>query len=414
MKKVIGFGLFSITIVFPLLSPIGHLLRNIVQMVDTFNYTKTKCLIKGTLMFLSEVIIGCIYLLYLYSSGNSTNSSIQKNEVSNVKMSYDFTFLEQGQGRKKYPKKLYLYLFALSFIDLLTLSLPSLKTNDLLLMETFYELKYSKIIFLTILCSFFLSLKLYRHQFVGITLMIISMSINIITLIYCCRKEIKEEFGIFIISVFLFLFSFFLTSVQLVIEKKLYNIYKISPYELMLYEGLLGFVSVLVVNTFFFFVRCPEYFCPNQQDYNIFTDFMNILNETKVFLFFFLYMTTSLLVNLLARQTIYYFSPTTESVSDSLSSMLFWVIFRFVRDNNKKNAYTSSYIPFIGYCILFFGSLLYNEIIIVYYCGLEENTKREVSIRAGEDCLLYGNTTKSSNLNYHPLHDGQIEENQEQ
>ena len=115
MTKLIGFGIISITIVYPLLSPFSHLFRNLVD--NLFTYTKKKGLVKGGLMFITEALLGCVYLIYKYFSAKA---HAKKKSGNSIKMDYDFTFLEQEESKIKYPKTIYLFSFLLSLIDLLT------------------------------------------------------------------------------------------------------------------------------------------------------------------------------------------------------------------------------------------------------------------------------------------------------
>ena len=394
--KLIGLGIFSITIIYPLLSPFSHLLRTIVS--NKFKYTMTKGLVKGGLMYIAEIILGCIYVIYKFYSAKVHAKKIKRDTI---KMEDDFTFLEQDEKKVKYPKKIYLFAFLLSLSDLLTFMLPTVNSQNSIITEFYYELKYSNIIFMSILCKYFLAVKLYNHQFVGTAIMIIGMSINIIKLFSLYSEKIFGKD--FVLSICLFFVCFILISIQIVCTKKLYIKYRISPYELLLYEGLFGFVSLTLIS-FYVYLTCPFNFCGKSDKYFFIEDLIELFKKhNDMFLFCILFILASLLVNFFARLTVYYFSPTTESVSNSLSSMLFWILSRFVQNDDSIKDYITSYIPFIGYCFLVIGSLLYNEIIIFYPCGLSVNTKKEVRIRASNDILLYKESVKEISLGVSPL-----------
>ena len=42
-------------------------------------------------------------------------------------------------------------------------------------------------------------------------------------------------------------------------------------------------------------------------------------------------------------------------------------------------------LSILGYFTILIGALIYNEIIIIYICGLEHNTKKEIRNRAGNN-----------------------------
>ena len=85
-------------------------------------------------------------------------------------------------------------------------------------------------------------------------------------------------------------------------------------------------------------------------------------------------------LHVLERLTNFYYSPTQRSVSDTLSSLFWWIFSFFIPSKDQK-------VPgflvgiVIGYIIIFFGSLLYNELIVLHFCGFSKNTKYEVMER---------------------------------
>ena len=227
------------------------------------------------------------------------------------------------------------------------------------------------------------------------------MSINIIKLFSLYSEKIFGKDCI--VSICLFFVCFILISIQIVCTKKLYIKYRISPYELLLYEGLFGFVSLTLIS-FFVYLTYPFNLCGTSDKYFFIEVLIELFkNHNDMILFCILFILASLLVNFFARLTVYYFSPTTESVSNSLSSMLYWMLSRYLDNDDSIKDYISSYIPFIGYCFLVIGSLLYNEIIIFYPFGLSVNTKKEVRIRASNDILLYKESVKEISMGITPL-----------
>ena len=112
----------------------------------------TKGLVKGGLMYIADIILGCIYVIYKFFSAKA---HARKLKGDPIKMEDDFTFLEQGEKKVQYPKKIYLYAFLLSLSDLLTFMLPTVNSQNSIITEFYYELKYSNIIFMSIFCKYF-------------------------------------------------------------------------------------------------------------------------------------------------------------------------------------------------------------------------------------------------------------------
>jgi len=70
---------------------------------------------------------------------------------------------------------------------------------------------------------------------------------------------------------------------------------------------------------------------------------------------------------------IFYFSPTLLMVTDIISPILSWIVKVF--DKNQYEA-LNIILNIIGYSIVLFSSLIYNEIIICNFFGLNKNTKK--------------------------------------
>ena len=59
----------------------------------------------------------------------------------------------------------------------------------------------------------------------------------------------------------------------------------------------------------------------------------------------------------------------------------------FEQSKDKSDKFIISYIPLPGYVLIIIGTLIYNEILICYFCGFEYNTKKEISRRAENDVM---------------------------
>lgn len=191
----------------------------------------------------------------------------------------------------------------------------------------------------------------------------------------------------------------FTTSLQLVLEKYIMEQKFISPYLLILIEGIFG----LIINTFALLIA--YYNCRgNDGDINSFiTDsrgfatvienFNEILPAIKknkiliVILIFFIF--TNFFEELFLVLTNYYISPSYVCTANSTSSFVIWIMlvsyilatFSDTKENLKIYL-IQLVISGIGNIIFMIGVLLYNEIIIVHICGMEKNTKREISLKA--------------------------------
>ena len=64
-------------------------------------------------------------------------------------------------------------------------------------------------------------------------------------------------------------------------------------------------------------------------------------------------------------------------VTDSIGPMLFWIVYELPKGEKKINII----FKFFGYFVSLFSTLIYNEIIILNFCGFNENTKKYIEKR---------------------------------
>ena len=343
MKKIIGLGIFSITIIYPLLYPLGQVFRNVTT--TQFLYTAQKALMNSFLMYLSEILLGCINLCYkCWSLKSDKDIRLSKVEVNN-----EFIFLEQQQEAKlKVSKRMYLYLFILCLFNLFAYCLPMIKMDDnnILNIQLNGELKFIKLLFISLLCKLVLSHKLYRHQISAMVLILIGMVINLSTLLILNINVIQDYDTLKAIG--LFLLCFIISSIQVVGEKYLFNKYKISPYDLMFYEGLFGVFFLSISEGFLYYSTCPNFIseCNHGDHYNITFDFITLFQKKQYsfLLYILLWLLCNAYINYFRRQAVFYYSPTTESISDALGGIVFFIYLRFTA---PMDSYIETIIPSI-------------------------------------------------------------------
>ena len=99
---------------------------------------------------------------------------------------------------------------------------------------------------------------------------------------------------------------------------------------------------------------------------------------------------------------IFYFSPILLMVTDIISPFLLWIALTI--ENKSSTEILELILNPIGYVIVLFASLIYNEIIIFNFCGLNKNTKKFIEerlykeskdIRKTENDLKLGNLDRS-------------------
>ena len=116
-------------------------------------------------------------------------------------------------------------------------------------------------------------------------------------------------------------------------------------------------------------------------DLSYFKDCFDSSEDKNIFiiiLYFIIYFVVLVIENLLILLTILYFSPNIFMITYFLDPMIEWIITIV----SEGGSIPEDAIYPIGYIIVLFSSLIYNEIIILNFCGLSQNTKKYVEQRS--------------------------------
>ena len=118
-------------------------------------------------------------------------------------------------------------------------------------------------------------------------------------------------------------------SVQIVGEKYFFVKYRQSPYDIFLYEGAFGVFFIMCFTFFLYLYPCPNFMkkCNNEEKthFNWFIELSQQFKKINFYLYIPLYIFSSAGINYLSRQSTYYYSPTTHTISDSLGGFLFYI-----------------------------------------------------------------------------------------
>ena len=108
-------------------------------------------------------------------------------------------------------------------------------------------------------------------------------------------------------------------------------------------------------------------------------DFSEEENKLKIGIYIIFYNLFQLLQQLFVFLALFYFSPTLLIITDIIAPFLSWIALGIKFNEYFKMPDVVLY-P-IGYIIVIFSSLIYNEIIIFNFYGLNKDTKKFVNER---------------------------------
>ena len=389
MKKFLSLGYLSLKLLFPFLTPIFSCLRSFVNIkVNPTQEYSSRFLgftfFLAFLLFLCEILCGLLELISVIRQQTTKSKLIEEEKKTSQNQTDEITLrssriaslLVPAAKRKKTNKYLFYYLFAATFVDFFsfcTLTRISL-VDESLENVVDSEIRIIQIVFISVLSKIFLHYPFHRHHAVSLSFIAVGM-------ILICLKSFRTISPNYenIINTILYLVCYLLYVIQDIIEKYVMEKEYISPFRLLLYEGIIGMGISLVVFILSFGVPFQVLFGTDITN-NLLSSLGEVftsIKDNKIHIALYaLFLFSSCGYNLFIVLTNYYFYPSHINVSDTLSLLGFWLLL----EENDNGWY--HILKVVGFIFIFIGGLIYNEIIIVYFFGLGEYTRKEIRERA--------------------------------
>ena len=377
-----SFAIINKYFIFPFLCPIFCMLTNSSYLLvdGDINDEKKHNFLNCMLQFLSYLPGGLLYFVtFIRTKTNETrNKAIINIESSPNNIKYIYNAVEL----KKNECKIIGYLIIMSIIySFAYLSLMFRSKNE-------FEYRMYFFIFLPLLSKYILKIDIFSHQILSLIISIIGM---ILLFIPTLTKIGTDDI---LYNVLLF-FRTISQSLNLVLIKLITQNYYLSPYLCLLYLG--------IFSSFFTFIGYLIYSLIKEGNLSIITNSFNfsemngLLVLIIVGIFFFV-----TLYNILTILTIFYFSPNLLMVTDIISPILFWIL--LIIKGEKEESYVII-LNIIGFMIALFSSLLYNEIIVLNFCGFNKNTKKCLEERQRQELIKLKETEKLTQSGSYENHD---------
>ena len=224
------------------------------------------------------------------------------------------------------------------------------------------------------------NVKIYKHHYVSIiAIFILIVIINISSAILGGEmKKYKESYKVFI--------GIFLISCNYVLGAIYLNKSKGNVLLLCFCTSIFIFISIIFLHFInlmihdciidLFEVVNPEDYCNTKNEFkNFYDDFDEFKNINTYFYLFLIFSK-----EFIKWHIIYFFSPNHFVAITSIEVFLISLI-------TISNEINGLVIYLISSLLIIFFIMVYNEMIILRFCGLEKNTKVEISKRAKEENL---------------------------
>ena len=221
-----------------------------------------------------------------------------------------------------------------------------------------------------IFCRLILDTYFYKHHIVSMIINLVVFIILGLFDIYNIFKQVDMEISIF--------FSFLIIqtiaySMEDVLNKIALSRESLTPYSLLYYKGIME-IPILIITTIIVL-----YF------QNTFNDFSSLDPEYQKYVLVrrSLFIILNILRSIFLVKVIDKFSSQHLSILKVLESIFMFVYF-LIHHDYKDNII---YIPIISvsFIIIVFTSLVYNEIIVINICGLQDYTQHGLDIQADKD-----------------------------
>ena len=218
--------------------------------------------------------------------------------------------------------------------------------------------------------------QIYKHQ----KLSLIITAIGVIPVIISFFVFLNNEDYNFYYDITLLIGSFFY-SLYLVFIKYITLNKGMSVFLLLLIQGSLCFIYTIIIFCIY------SYY--NKGDMTYITNIFNCNSENYVCIQNFydtiiIFIILNTILHTLAFLVIYHFSPELFAISD-IPSPLFSFIALCIEIGETRAM--RIILTVLGYLIIFFAALIYNELIVFNFCGFNENTWSGIAQKANDEII---------------------------
>ena len=348
-KSFITFTKCNKYILFPFLSAIlsapvfyfSHLLWD--------NEIKSKNFFIIILNEISNIMVGLVYFIPCFMEKDNNNNDKNSNNNKEIK------YIQSNIKNVNKKKAGFLFsIICIAYIINTIIVYNNQITGQLILFI---------VIFITIFSKLILKADLYKHHYLSFVIDIIGMVMTLIPTYLGFSTDI-------LINYLYDLICGLCTSLMYVLIKYFSQVYYVSIFRI---SFLLG-----VVTTIFTIIGFIIYSLIKYHDLTFFKECFDFSEVDKIIIvYLLLILLFFMLSQLFTYLSLFNFSPTLLIITQIITPILFFIL---------SAMYTGPTMPDIvicpiGYFIALFSSLVFNELIILNFCGLNKNTKKYVNER---------------------------------
>jgi len=396
-KSCIKFNLNSKYYIYPFLLPIACASTHFFQKIFYQKYYPENSykIMKYNLPLLFYYFLPKIFsIIFIFIVKFKEREESSKVALNKVTRRYHLSIENDNK------KKIILIIYLISFLEVLFKSGDSLLMYMQKIKKIHYliEKRAGFIIFVPLFSYFILDIKLCRHHWLALIISLIGVSIITISrfiLEYSIMKEILYHLLNILISS---LFSFSLVLIKYLMSKYFIS----SPYSFLFYDGIFciinSFITALILEyPIVININDIKYnpLLKNENNNYFSNNILEIINMFKgqdslFYISFSLAFVSSFGYFIFNAFTIFHFSPYLNVLTDFITPLLYDILNFFFLDDDRTGKNIRRYIyELIGFLILIFGALILNEIIILNFLGLSDNTYSKIAYRGSLDFINF-------------------------
>jgi len=335
--------------------------RGIRYILEDFLNSVKLIVLLPTLQYCSDFLFGLFYIC----CSNITKKKIRKNSVYGVELITN----EQEINKLDNDYKIILLIILSAFFDVNGI----LRRKYMTTFETLFQVEHIEIrirsrevIISSLLYYLTLKKQLYKHHKFTLIIIFICLIVNIILEFF--RSNYKTVIMHLILMNCISIFRVFVD----IIEKYLFEYDYLDLFKLLRFKGFMAilFISPLYISKIN--RKEIEYFLDMEKDYKF------ILSILLLVLFFFL----SGVKTVYRLYTVKFYSPTTRAFIDSILDIFVIIYNNQIKPDHKGKKDIYFIIDLISTIIMVLCSLIYNDFLVLNFCGLDHDTYLEISKRA--------------------------------
>ena len=384
MVKFIGLGSVSSSLIYPFLCPVVNLVQDIIIHQLAISQFNNHQLIGSAIFFLSQMF--CIFL-EIISNYLQVRRSKKKGKttliVNNEMIEEDN---EHSQVIKEKQSNLIFYVILCCVLEFCVYTgLNLFLTNPGVVQTIQLEMRALPIFVMAFLNIFFLKLPFYKHHL--FSCVIIFIGFFSILLYHYINLPINNDHLVSLYVTLLFAVLKIIRAIKEMLDTYLLQEKYVSPFKLLFYQGVSGLVLSLFVGFCLQYMSCTQtaqtvikYCQLNNNKVESFYNFFTSINDGKSIALLIGVIITTIIIEVCRMQTKHYLTAIHRGLSCAASAVINWFLYLQFFEEKEVN-----YLELIGFVIILLGELIYCEVFICYFLGLEENTKKMIDKRNADE-----------------------------